>query len=57
MKKISLHVVPAPHGVVAIPVSQPLALLRHHVSGAIERGEKQAIVEIRDPWADVRKRS
>ena len=25
----------------------PLGLLRHHVTGAIERGEAQAIVEIR----------
>jgi len=27
----------------------PLEMLRHHVTGAIERGEKQAILEIRNP--------
>lgn len=25
-----------------------LALLRHHVTGAIERGEKEPVVEVRD---------
>lgn len=39
------------------PVSSPLARLRHHVSGAIARGEAQAVTEIRPtahtpgPWA------
>lgn len=58
--RISLHIVRANHGAVAIPVRQPsapLTMLRHHVTGAIERGEAEAIVEIRDPWANVRKRS
>ena len=29
-------------------MNQALAALRHHVSGAIERGEKAAVVEVRD---------
>ena len=60
MRKITLHILPAPHGAVAIPVRQPsapLALLRHHVTGAIERGEAEPILEIRDPWHWARKRS
>lgn len=31
------------------PLSAPLAALRHHVSGAIERGEAAAIVEKKAP--------
>lgn len=34
---------------------QPLAKLRHHVTGAIERGEKHAIVE-RTPATDLLER-
>lgn len=29
-----------------MPISAPLKHLRHHVTGAIQRGEKQAIVEV-----------
>lgn len=59
MKRIAtIHVLPASHGNIAVPtVPAPLAALRHHVTGAIERGEAEPILEVRDPWAWVRKRS
>lgn len=46
MKRISLHIVPAPHGAIAMPV--------HQTASAMSTPPP---APIRDPWANVRKRS